>query len=215
MHRFVGTILGLAIMGGVANAQTADPGKGYVEVVAQSAFGNVTSQNYGVEAGYTVYPNVQVFGEFGRTRNIATSEFSAGAQTIATALTVAQTQPVSFTAKQPLTFGLAGAKYLVPIEGSKILPYVMAGIGAARITSDARFVVAGTDVTSNIAQYGIVLGTDLQGSVTKAMISLGGGATYPIYQQVVLDLQFRYGHVFASGESINVTRAGIGLGIRF
>src|SRR4030095_2158365 len=37
------------VVGGVASAQTTD--RGYVEGVAQSAFGNVTSQSYGVEFG--------------------------------------------------------------------------------------------------------------------------------------------------------------------
>ena len=217
MKRHLAVMVGALLCGGVAEAQTApsaDAGKGYAEIVAQSSFGNVTSQNYGGEFGYTVVPNVQVFGEFGHTRNVATAEIGAAAQTIASAL--AQTQAnVGYSVKQPMTFGVGGVKYLLPISGMRLLPYAMAGFGAAHVTQDARFTVGGTEVTNNLAQYQIVLGSDLSGSFTKPMFTLGGGVTYPVWQSMILDFQFRYGHVFASGESINSSRAGLGVGLRF
>jgi opacity protein-like surface antigen len=217
MKRHVAVMVGALFYGGVAEAQTApsaDAGKGYAEIVAQSSFGNVTSQNYGGELGYTVMPNVQVFGEFGHTRNVATAEIGAAAQTIASA--VAQTAGnVGYSVKQPMTFGVAGVKYLLPLGSQRLLPYAMAGFGAAHVTQEARFTVAGADVTNNMAQFGVVLGSDLSGSFTKAMFTLGGGITYPVWQSMILDFQFRYGHVFASGESINSSRAGLGVGLRF
>jgi opacity protein-like surface antigen len=221
MRRFLAVSVGVLVVGalvcaGVAEAQTAsaDPGKGYAEIVAQSSFGNVTSQNYGGEFGYTVVPNVQVFAEFGHTRNVATSEIDAAAQTIASA--VAQTASnVGYSVKQPMTFGVGGVKYLLPLSSQRLLPYAMAGFGAAHVTQDARFTAGGTDVTNNMAQFGVVLGGDLSGSFTKAMFTLGGGVTYPVWQSMILDFQFRYGHLFASGESINSSRAGLGVGLRF
>ena len=72
--------------GGVASAQTppvALENKGYAEAVAQSAFGNVTSQSYGVEAGATIRKTIQVFGEFGQIRTVATPELTAAASVIA------------------------------------------------------------------------------------------------------------------------------------
>ena len=56
-----------------ANAQTpaaAAADRGYVEAVAQSAFGNVTSQSFGAEIGVTVRPELQVFGSFGNVRDV-------------------------------------------------------------------------------------------------------------------------------------------------
>jgi opacity protein-like surface antigen len=91
----------------------------------------------------------------------------------------------------------------------------MAGFGVARVDQDATFSVGGTDITGSLGQYYAVLGSDLSGGVTKPMFSLGAGLTYPVWQSVVLDFQFRYGHVFASGESINVSRVGVGLGLKF
>ncbi|HEY7290639.1 MAG TPA: outer membrane beta-barrel protein [Vicinamibacterales bacterium] len=201
---------------GVAHAQSgtaADPGKGYAEVVAQSAFGNVTSQNYGVEVGFTISPAFQVFGEIGHTRDVASDAIGAAAQTIAGVLP--QSQSPGYSVKQPLTFGVGGLKYLFPTGSEHLLPYAMLGFGVAKVENDATFSLGGVDVTGTLSQYGIVLGSDLSGSFTKPMFTLGVGASYVGWHSVVFDFQFRYGHVFASGESINVSRAGLGLGFRF
>ena len=58
--------------------ERVDADHGYVEGVIQSAFGNVTSQSYGAEVGFTVRPNLQVFGEVGRVRDVATAEYRRG-----------------------------------------------------------------------------------------------------------------------------------------
>jgi opacity protein-like surface antigen len=60
-----------------------------------------------------------------------------------------------------------------------------------------------------------VLGSDLSGGFTKPMVTFGGGVSYPVWESLILDFQFRYGHVFAEGESINSSRAGVGVGFRF
>jgi opacity protein-like surface antigen len=211
-------VAALATVGaGAADAQgvsAGDPGKGYAEVVAQSAFGNVTSQSYGAEFGFTVTPTFQVFFEVGHTLNVATDQISSAAQTIASALSQTQSN-VGYSVKQPLTFGVGGVRYLVPISGSKLLPYFMGGFGVAKASNDATFTVGGADVTGNLSQYGIVLGSDLSGGFTKPMVTLGGGVSYAVWESLILDFQFRYGHVFAEGESINSTRAGVGVGFRF
>jgi opacity protein-like surface antigen len=216
MRSFVILTAGMLAFGGVAHAQSSAsaPGSGYVEAVAQSAFGNVTSQSYGAEAGITVYPNVQIFVEAGQTRNVATPAFSAAAQTIAGALSQTQAN-AGFSVKEPVTFGAAGLRFLIPVADSKVQPYVMAGGGIAKVSQNATFTVGGTDVTGNLAQFNIVLGSDLSGSFTKPMFVLGGGVTYPLWQQLIADFQFRFGRILAEDGGINVSRAGIGIGVRF
>ena len=203
------------MFGGVAHAQSAPADdSGYVEGVAQSAFGNVTSQSYGVEAGFNVAPHVQIFGEVGQTRNVAPSTLGAAAQTIAGAL--AQTQGnVSFTAKEPVNFFAAGVKYLFLIDGSKAVPYVLGGFGIARLKRDVAFSVGGTDVTGSLQQFNIVLGTDLSGTSTRPMLTVGAGVTYPIWRHLGIDGQFRFGRIFAEEQGINAARAGLGIGVRF
>jgi opacity protein-like surface antigen len=199
----------------VASAGSPGPsGRGYIEGVAQSAFGNQTSQSYGAELGFTWRPNLQIFGEGGFVRNAAPASQAAAAQLIATALSSTQPSSVTFTAKEPVEFVIAGVKYLIPVE-SRVVPYVMGGAGAARVTQDVHFIIGGSDVTSNLVQFGAVLGSDLAGSVTKPMIGFGAGVQVPVWQRVILDLQYRYGRVVDGDASINVSRAGIGIGLSF
>jgi outer membrane protein with beta-barrel domain len=219
MRRVMLLMVAALLVAGAARAQTAgaaggETEHGYVEGVAQSAFGNVTSQSYGVEAGFTVAPHVQIFGEAGQTRNVAPATLGAAAQLMAGAL--AQTQSnVNFTAREPVTLVAAGAKFLFGVEGSKAVPYVLAGFGLARLTRDVVFTVGGTDVTTNLQQFGITLGTDLSGASTRPMLVVGGGVTYPIWRQVGIDAQLRYGRIFAEEQGINSARVGLGIGVRF
>jgi opacity protein-like surface antigen len=209
-------VVSVIVLSGIAEAQTTAGGAdtGYVEGVLQSAFGNVTSQSYGAEAGFTITTGLQVFVEAGRIRDVATSDLGINAQTIAGALIQSQNSSVSYTVKEPATFGVAGLKYLIPVA-SNLGPYVMGGFGVARYTKDVRFLVGGTDVTGNLAQYGVVLGSDLSGNFTRPMLSLGLGATWPAWQSVIVDFQYRYGRIFGEGQGINVNRAGVGIGVRF
>jgi hypothetical protein len=208
-------------LGGAAQAQTTAPStqttaesRGYAEAVAQSAFGNVTSQSYGGEIGVTIMPGVQVFVEGGQTRDVSTTAIGAAAQQIAAYIAQGQ-GGVTYKAREPVTFGVAGIRYLIPIAPSKVEPYVMVGGGVAQVKQNVTFAVNGTDVTSNMAQYGVVLGSDLSGKFTKPLVTVGAGVAWPVWQRLVLDFQFRYGRIFAEGGGINVSRAGLGLGVRF
>jgi hypothetical protein len=210
--------LAMAILacGRVAAAQPAPAAdRGYAELVVQSAFGNVTSQSFGVEAGVTVWPNLQVFVEAGKVRDVATTEIGVAAQTIAGFLSQTQSA-VAFSVKEPVTFGVAGVKYLIPLSNSTLRPYVLGGIGIASVSQNVAFTIAGSDVTSSLAtSYGVALGTDLSGSFTKPMFVAGGGVMWPAWQRLVVDAQFRFGRILADDGGINVSRAGIGVGVRF
>jgi opacity protein-like surface antigen len=215
MRLFAACAAGVLTLGGVAQAQTAPPpDTGYVQAVAETAFGSSTSQSYGAEAGLAVQPNVQVFLEVGRINNVATQAFGAAAQSIAAGLAQTQTN-VGVTAKEPAVFGLAGIRYLVPIAGTKVLPYASVGFGLAKVSHDVTFTIDGADVTSRLDQFFVTLGGDLSGSLVRPMLALGGGVLVPVWRQVGVDLHYRYGRIFTPGEGINVNRAGIGLGVRF
>jgi opacity protein-like surface antigen len=83
------------------------------------------------------------------------------------------------------------------------------------VKKDVSFTVNGADVTSTLPQLGVVLGTDLSGSETKPMLSLGVGVVWPVWQKLIVDFQYRYGRVFTSDQGLNLSRAGIGIGVRF
>jgi opacity protein-like surface antigen len=189
--------------------------KGYVEAFAQSAFGNVTSQAYGGEVGYTVRKNLQVFVEFGQVKDVAPPEFRAAAQLIAGFLSPTES---SFSAKEPVTFGAGGVKYLIPMSRSRVEPYVLVGVGVAKVTKDVTFTVGTADVTSQLKSLGVQLGSDLSGEFTKPMVTVGGGVDWPFWRQIVVGFQFRFSHIGAEDETtsaLNIGRAGAAVGIRF
>ena len=216
MRLCVALALGMLAFGSAAAAQPvgADNDHGYVEAVVQSAFGNVTSQSYGAELGVNVTPSLQVFAEGGMVRDVSTSSIGAAAQTIAGFLSQTQAN-VGFRVKEPVTFVVAGLKILLPMSGP-VRPYVLGGGGVANVSQDVSFLVGGTDVTSNLpTQYGVQLGSDLSGSFTKPMIVAGAGVVWPAWQRLIVDVQYRFGRILAEDGGINVSRAGIGLGVRF
>ena len=221
MRSFVillGAALVLGSLGGVAHAQSASPAppaasKGYVEAVAQSAFGNVTSQSFGAEAGFAIKPALQIFVDAGMVRDAAPSTLGPAALLIAGYLSQTQSN-VTFRGKVPVTFGVAGVRYRFKTS-SKIEPYVLAGGGMAQVKKDVTFSVNGTDVTSGLEPFGVRLGTDLSGTETKPMLSIGVGAVWPAWQKLIIDFQYRYGRVFTEDEGLNVSRAGVGIGVRF
>jgi opacity protein-like surface antigen len=196
-----------------APASGGQSSRGYVEGVAQSAFGNVTSQSFGVELGVTIVPAVQVFVDVGLARDTAPGSLGAAAQVVAGFLSQTQSN-VTFRGKQPVTFGLAGVRFPFATS-SKIEPYVMAGGGMAQVKKDVSFSVNGSDVTNTIEQLGVVLGTDLSGSETRPMVTFGVGVVWPAWQRLIIDFQYRYGRVFTEDEGLNLSRAGIGIGVRF
>ena len=208
------TLAGAMLMAAAVSAQTtpADEDRGYVQAVAESAFGNVTSQSYGAEAGFTVRPNLQVFGSFGHVGNVATSELSAAAQSIAGALSQLQSGAVSFSVNEPSTFFVGGVRYRFPVA-SALKPYVSGGAGIASVSKDVKFFINGTDASSTIPQY-VTLGSDVSGDESALMITFGGGVVWPAWRQLIIDFHYMYGHI-AADTAINVSRAGVGIGVRF
>jgi len=212
-------IVGAIVSSGVAYGQTPAPSptpatdRGYVEGVAQSAFGNVTTQSYGVEFGYTVRRDLQVFGEFGKIRDVAGTTFTGDASTIANALSQVQPAAVGFTARRPVIFFAGGIKYRPP-STLPVQPYVLGGFGFGNVDNDVTFTLGGAAASeSTLAQY-VTLGTDLSGASTSPMLTLGGGVTMPLWRTLLLDVQYRYGRIFAD-EGISTNRAGVGFGVRF
>ena len=211
MRQAAFAVLLWAAFSGSAFAQSptaADDARGYAEAVAQSAFGNVTSQSFGGELGVSIKRGLQVFVDAGYVRDTTPSALSASAERVANDI-IGKAGGGSYHVKQPVTFGVVGLKYLLPVDQSRFAPYVMAGGGAARVEKDVSFTVA----SGQVSDY-VTLGSDLTGSETKGMISAGIGVELLFGRMFIVDLQYRYGHVFTS-DGLNVNRAGAGVGVRF
>ena len=105
-------------------------------------------------------------------------------------------------------------KFLIPLEQSKVRPYVLGGFGVARVENQVAFQFGGTDASSSLAQY-VTIGSDLSGDVTKPMLTLGGGVVWPAWQRLILDFNYRFGRIFTDTQGTSVSRAGLGVGVRF
>jgi len=215
------------LLGGVAHAQTsAEPSLFYAEAVAQSAFGNVTSQSYGGEVGVRVWKTLQVFVEFGHVRDVGPDDFRASAQLVAGFLSqLPGVGGVTPSVKEPATFGAVGVRYPIPVTFYRAEPYVLAGVGAAKVTKNVSFSASGKDLTSSLPNLSVILGSDLSGDFTKPMLVLGGGVVWPVWRSVIVDVQLRFNRIAAEGQDplapehlnkgTSFGRVGVGVGYRF
>ena len=89
------------------------------------------------------------------------------------------------------------------------------GFGLARVTSDVTFTLGGTEAPANTLAPFVTLGSDLSGTSTRPMLTLGAGATWPAWQSLIVDFQYRWGRIFAEDAGITTNRAGVGVGVRF
>lgn len=214
MRALVCSVVMTALAAAAAQAQTPTAPRSYVEGVAQGTFGNVTSQSFGVEFGRPLGETMQLFVEAGQMRNIGSTTAASGAQQIAAALGELQSEPVTFTAKEPTWFGLAGVRYPLALSHARLQPYLLGGAGIARVKKDVKFQFGGVDATSSLSDY-VSFGSDLADAETSPMLSLGGGVAVPVTQKLLVDVQYRYGRIFSSNAGINTNRAGVGFGFRF
>ena len=195
-----------------ARAQTPAADKPlYAMFTTGATVGHSTGALFGVEAGWRLNSTWEAFIEGGRMLDTATSEMDSAATVIAQFLGASAT----FTTKQPVTYFDVGVRYKLPIA-KRLHPYLAAGVGAANVSRDVAFLVAGNDVTSQLLdQYGVLLGSDLAGKETRALVIVGVGAQMHLIREMFADFSYRYGRIFLSEAGLNTNRAQIGIGIGF
>jgi opacity protein-like surface antigen len=198
---------------GAVDAQTGDE-QWYAEFTAAATLGHKSDSSVGGELGYTWTDERQLFLELGQMGNVATSAVDERAQFIARAI------GASASVAQKATYFDAGLKYRLAERG-RWRPYGLVGLGLARVKTESNFTVNGNDVTDQLDQYGVLLGSDLSGSVTKFFLTLGVGANVPFGRRYLADLSYRFGRIFPRGGAIeddtgiNTQRVQGGVGILF
>jgi opacity protein-like surface antigen len=216
LSRLTVTLAVVSVFGvGTAHAQTpaspAEPGAGYAEVTFGPTLGHKSGRAVGVEAGYFV-GDFGVFGEIGRMSDVATSDIEAKAQLIAGALNA------TFQAKQPATYFDGGIVKRFSTSHN-VTPYALFGLGGAKVSNNVTFAIAGTDITSQLAQHGVQLGTDLSGGYTKLFVTLGAGAHVTLTSRLIADVSYRYGRIgqnaASESKAITTSRLQFGIGAKF
>jgi len=227
--KVLGIALALAtIMAAPAIAQEhhgIDP-SGYVTVFGGPAWsdGNSTGSVL-FEGGRRIAPHTMLFGNVGRFANLQGDLQPTLDATTAASSTQGVT--VAATGSLPAWYGLGGVRAEIPAS-DHFVPYVLGGIGAARLTPTAQFTftggimpdgstpAVGTDVTSTLTSAGIYTAP---ATSTAFMFMLGGGAQVPLASRWAVDLGYRYSRIAAdstlSASPLNTNAVTFGFGYRF
>ncbi|MCC7417648.1 MAG: outer membrane beta-barrel protein [Acidobacteria bacterium] len=232
MRPFLATAIAAALLGGVARAQApaipptasspsaaqassrAALSERYVEVLGGWTFGEKGSQFFGGELGFPVKPDLRVFFEAGRMNDAGSFAIREAARQLEDGLSQVSSG-VAVQAEQPTFFLGGGLRYAVPLQGSRVRPFVSAGAGLARVEQKTTVMVNGRDVTDALEELRVVLGTDLSGSFTRAHVTLGGGLEIVVHDRAFAGISYRFMRIFAEDSGISVNRAGLGFGFRF
>jgi opacity protein-like surface antigen len=209
-----------ACVTGTASAQSATPdsGKFSAAFTVGATLGHKSSSSFGGEVDYKLGTEWEAFVEFGRMRNVASSDTDDRALVVANSIGAS----VSSVAAKATYFD-AGVKYLfLPFKGG-YQPYANLGFGAARVSQSVVFGANGAELSESqlLDQYGVQLGSDLAGSTTKPLFLLGAGVSRNFLGRYYFDVSYRYGRIFAKtgtiedDKGINSQRFQVGVGIHF
>jgi len=209
-----------------AQDKRAEDPNGYVSGFGGAAWadGNSTGSVL-FEGGVRVAPHVTAFGNVGRFANL-----EGDLQPTLDAATTAFSQQglaVTGGGTLPAWYALGGLRAEFPAS-AHALPYVLGGLGAARLNPTAQFTFAsgtmpdgltpdvGTDVTSSL----IALGSFTAPPASNAlMFMLGGGVEIPTTPHWAVDLGYRYSRIAAdstlSAAALNTNVMTFGFGYRF
>jgi hypothetical protein len=172
-----------------------------------------TSGLAGGELAFRLTDRIEVFGEGVGMRDLVTQPRRDLAARIGNVLAVSQGRAVATSISVPTFYGGGGVRLMLTRAGG-VRPYVTGGGGMARLTIKPVFLLGGADVTANLSQYGVTLGNDLTGTVTKAAVSAGAGVRANRGRWYV-DGGVRVLTIRTDPEAINFIGAAVGLGARF
>ncbi|MCU1385860.1 MAG: hypothetical protein JWL71_4557 [Acidobacteria bacterium] len=196
-----------------AQAQVMPPeSKMYAEVNFGPTLGHKSDKFFGVEGGYRLTDDLDIFVEAGHMGNVGTTDLDDRAAIIANFL--GGTASTAFKVNHID----AGVRYNFVVS-PRVMPYVLAAAGYANVKTEVEFAVNGNVIDP--ATRGVQLGGDLSGSHNKALLVFGFGVHVPFKTQFFADLGYRYGRILAKTDNfetdtaIPTQRIVLGAGIRF
>jgi len=182
---------------------------------------DTTSGNALAEVGIRVAPHIVVFGDVGQFHDVQPSAVQPFVDAT-TAMLQTTGLNVTGSARVPAFYSLGGVRYELPRQ-THVDPYVLGGIGFARMTPTAEFSYAsgplpdgstpsvGDDVTSQL----ITAGDFATPAATNAfMYTLGGGVDIPVTQRWIVDAGYRFSRI-SSDTPVNIQGVNFGVGYRF
>jgi opacity protein-like surface antigen len=191
-------------------------GAGGFEVSPDTTSGNMLG-----EVGVRVAPHLMVFGDLGRFRNVQPSDVQPQIDN-ATATLSGSGLNVIGAGRVPATYSVGGLRFDAPTK-SIVSPYVLGGIGFARLSPMATFTyssgtlpdgstpIVGDDVTSQLETAGAFTAPN---ATNAFMFTLGGGVQIPVARHWAIDAGYRYSRINAD-TPLNAQGATFGFGYRF
>ena len=199
-----------------SQAQSAGDPRWYGEVTAAATLGHKSDTSFGAEVGGRLSDLLDVFIETGHMGNVGNTDLDARAQVIADFIG----GNVGTTAYKMNFFDI-GVKYRV-METGRWHPYVGLGLGFANVKPEVTFAINGTDVTNQLPDLGVQLGSDLSESHNAFLFVIGAGTQVNFGSRYFADLTYRYGRTAGVSqdneqlvEGLNTQRVQAGVGIRF
>jgi len=221
MKRFVQVAAAacVAVLGfaGHAAAQPQGDRPFSVQLDGGVALGSQTSGAFGLEADYALNEKLAVFAEVSMISNVTPKFITDRANVVATAL------GGTADTKDKATFGTIGAKYTLLAVDAPYRPYVGVGFTYGKIAKTTSVTVGGAaaDEAQLLSTYGVQLGSDLAGSLSKAGIGVVVGVTRSIGERLGVDLSYRFNRFMPKtseiedDQAINAQRVAIGVLFRF
>jgi opacity protein-like surface antigen len=209
-----------------AQEKRAQDPNGYVSGFGGAAWadGNSTGSVL-FEGGVRIAPHVTAFGNVGRFANLQ-GDLQPTLDAATNALSE-QGLGVTSGGTLPAWYGVGGLRAEFPAS-AHALPYVLGGLGAARLNPAAQFTYAsgtmpdglipavGTDVTSTLVALGSYAAPPASNAL---MFTLGGGVEIPTMSHWSVDLGYRYSRIAAdttlSATALNTNAMTFGFGYRF
>lgn len=220
--RVIGSVIGVFMLAAAvpAAAQTAPAPAPAAKTtgVDVGVFGGLSSvQNVGGLAGgqiaIRVHPMIHIVAEGAWMQDAVTRAQLNAAAGFATYLTAREGKTATVTLDAPATYGGAGLRLLVPMQGA-VHPYFAAGAGMAKVVKRPAFQLAGSDITTQLSTYGVTLGSDLTGDVTKLAFT-GGLGVLVDRNRLSFDVGVRVTSIQTEGQKTNVLRGQIGISYKF
>jgi opacity protein-like surface antigen len=218
-------LTGVSVAPAFAQEGTVSGTRGYVSLFGGTVWAGDSTANLIFEGGGRVAPHLLAFGSIGRFNDLQTDLTpSLNAETAALS---GQGIDVNGVGTLPAWYTMAGLRAELPAKG-RALPYVMGGLGTARLKPNETFMfangvlpdgsvpVAGTDVTATLETSGVL---PTPARTNAFMYTLGGGVQVPVTHHWAGDLGYRYSRIAAdtalSTGALGTNAITFGFGYRF
>lgn len=201
----------LVVLASVPAAAQQGP-HGYAQVIAGAATASATDAVLGAGAGVRAGSRVEIFGELGHLRNGIWSSLDeeltvkgeAIRQDIATRF--GTTTDVSFSARVPVWYGMAGVRLAGPRVGF-LHTFAEAGVGFARLRPEVRLEVDGERLDDEAGRL-----LTLDAARSELLSAIGAGVAFRLAGPIRLEAGYRYSRIHGDRPfGLNRLHAGLGL----